>query len=155
MNGFPAVLRLVIDCITAKGQVCTGLGILGWEPVQYSTTKANLFICFNNRKQSLDLFRDIFRGRRFRRDRMHRDRNLGTASWRDSEVGLWAAVPFSACGPHLGTGSGRGAYVAQGLPLPAAGAEWKQSGLSSDLVRLEVPPVPQGPHPGSVSIQDS
>lgn len=94
---------------------------MGWEPLQYSTTKANLFICFNNRKQSLDLFRDIFRGRRFRRDRMHRDRNLGTASWRDSGVGLWAAMPFSACGPHLGTGSGRGAYVAQGLQLPAAG----------------------------------
>lgn len=86
---------------------------------------------------------------------MHRGRYSGTDSWRDSEVELWAAVPFSACGPHLGTGSGTGAYVAQGLQLPAAGAEWKQSGLSSDLVRLVMPPVPQCPHPGSVSIQES
>lgn len=57
---------------------------------------------------------------------MHRDRNLGRASRRDSEAGSWAAVPLLRLGPHTWEdgGSGRGAYV------PADRAEWKQSGPS-------------------------
>lgn len=99
---------------------------MSWEPVHYST-KANLFICFNSRKHSLGLFRRICRGRRFRRDRMHRDRNLGRASWRDSEAGSWAAMPFSAWVPTWEDG-----VRERGL-RPADGTERKQSSPSSDL----------------------
>lgn len=70
-----------------------------------------LFVLIIENK-SVGLFRDIFRGRRFRRDRMHRDRNLGRASREKTQrLGRWAAVPSPPGSPPGRTGVRERAYV--------------------------------------------